>query len=223
MRSVVKSLLVWCAAFVAASPLAAEPMSALPATGKASVFMQVYGPVQPPYGFVRYCEARPDGCVSKGFIDVRFQPSAVELSELDEINRSVNSAIKPVTDAEAYGVSEYWTIPTDKGDCEDYALLKQEVLIRRGWPSSALLMTVVRDERGEGHAVLTARTSQGDYILDNKIDDLRLWNKTGYQFVMRQSYVDPRVWVSLDEEHEKAPQALAGVRGESSAARALEK
>ena len=59
-------------------------------------------------------------------------------------------------------------------------------------------MTVVRDEKGEGHAVLTARTVQGDYILDNKIEDVRLWNKTPYQFVMRQSYLNPKVWVALD-------------------------
>jgi predicted transglutaminase-like cysteine proteinase len=72
-------------------------------------------------------------------------------------------------------------------------------------------MTVVRDERGEGHAVLTVRTSQGDYILDNKIDELRLWNHTDYEFVMRQSYVDPRVWVSLSDDREKPPQSLAGV------------
>jgi predicted transglutaminase-like cysteine proteinase len=173
--------------------------------------MQIYGQVPAPYGFVRYCEARADGCIANGFHETRFQPSAVELSELDEINRSINAAIKPVTDLEAYGVSEYWTIPTDKGDCEDYALLKQQILISRGWPTSSLLMTVVRDERGEGHAVLTARTSQGDYILDNKIDELRLWNHTGYEFVMRQSYVDPRVWVSLSDDSQKPPHSLAGV------------
>ena len=35
-------------------------------------------------------------------------------------------------------------------------------------------MTVVRDEKGEGHAVLTARTVQGDFILDNKIDEVKV-------------------------------------------------
>ena len=59
-------------------------------------------------------------------------------------------------------------------------------------------MTVVRDERGDGHAVLTARTGQGDFILDNKVADIKSWHKTGYRFVMRQSFVDPRVWMSLD-------------------------
>ena len=44
----------------------------------------------------------------------------------------------------------------------------------RGWPASSLLMTVVRDEKGEGHAVLTARTVQGDFILDNKVDEVKV-------------------------------------------------
>ena len=60
-------------------------------------------------------------------------------------------------------------MPRTKGDCEDYALLKRHTLIRKGWPVGSLLLTVVRDEKGEGHAVLTARTKQGDFILDNKI------------------------------------------------------
>jgi len=90
--------------------------------------------------------------------------------------------------------------------------LKQKVLIGRGWPSASLLLTVVRDEKGEGHAVLTARTSQGDFILDNKSDDVRLWTRSSYQFVMRQSYLDPKVWVSLDPQDGASPASLAGVQ-----------
>ena len=108
----------------------------------------------------------------------RFDASAERLKELDEINRTVNHAIAPATDLEVYGVNEYWTLPKARGDCEDYALLKRHDLIGKGWPVSAMLMTVVRDEKGEGHAVLTARTVQGDYILDNKIEEVRVWNAT---------------------------------------------
>ncbi|HKZ97136.1 MAG TPA: transglutaminase-like cysteine peptidase [Hyphomicrobiaceae bacterium] len=174
--------------------------------------MRVFGPTQPPYGFVRFCDSTPEACTPQTLDESRFQPTPERLSELDEINRGINRAITPATDAEIYGVSEYWTLPSEKGDCEDYALLKQKLLEQRGWPSSALLMTVVRDEKGEGHAVLTARTAQGDFILDNKIDEVKLWNKSSYQFVSRQSYVDPRAWVSLDASDETAPAAIAGVR-----------
>jgi predicted transglutaminase-like cysteine proteinase len=78
---------------------------------------------------------------------------------------------------EIYGQAEYWTILTTKGDC-GLALLKRKRLMARGWPATALLMTVVRDEKGEGHAVLTARTLQGDFILDNKIDEVKVWHRT---------------------------------------------
>jgi predicted transglutaminase-like cysteine proteinase len=160
-------------------------------------FMRVHGSAAPPFGFVQFCERSPTECASHGSREPHFTIAASRLSELDEINRLVNARIAPATDMELYGVLEHWTIPTTSGDCEDYALLKRQILIKKGWPPGALLMTVVRDERGDGHAVLTARTSQGDYILDNKVPDIKLWHQTGYRFVMRQSYVDPRLWMSL--------------------------
>lgn len=176
-----------------------------------SAYMRVFGLTQPPYGFVNFCEANPKACSQGRAEEVRVAATPERLSDLDEVNRTVNRAIKPQTDLEIYGVTEYWTIPTDRGDCEDYALLKRKILMERGWPASALLITVVRDERGEGHAVLTARTANGDFILDNKVEDVRLWNRTSYAFVMRQSYLNPRVWVSLDPSDAASPAALAGV------------
>ena len=181
-----------------ATAAAAEPASTRAARmATPSPFMRVLGATPPPFGFVSFCERVPAECVAGGVNEPRFDATPQRLSELDEINRSINASIAPATDLELYGVAEYWTLPTDKGDCEDYALLKRQILMRRGWPASALLMTVVRDERGEGHAVLTARTQQGDYILDNKVADIRIWHQTGYRFVMRQSYVEPRLWMSL--------------------------
>lgn len=177
----------------------------------APVFMRVFGSAQPPHGFVRFCESNPAQCRVSTGTEIRFSATPELLSELDEVNRYVNRAIEPETDFELYGVSEYWTLPRRKGDCEDYALLKRAYLMKRGWPSSSLLLTVVRDEKGEGHAVLTARTMQGDYILDNKVEEVRLWSATPYAFVMRQSYLDPRVWVSLDPIASRVPSAIAGV------------
>ena len=209
-----KRLFMCIAVFAAiAGPAGAMPEIVPPESNtSSSPFMRVYGPAQPPYGFVRFCERNPDACRARHIEDIRFQPTPERLSELDEVNRWVNHAIAPATDMEIYGVSEFWTFPVDRGDCEDYALLKQKILIQRGWPKSSLLLTVVRDEKGEGHAVLTARTSQGDFVLDNKIDDVRLWNASGYYFLMRQSYLDPRVWVSLDVNDRTAPDAIAGVQ-----------
>ncbi len=114
------------------------------------------------------------------------------------VNRAVNAAIEPVSDLENYGVAEYWGYPDNgKGDCEDYVLLKRRQLIGLGFPREALLITVVRDLAGEGHAVLMLKTTSGDYILDNKVNSIRLWTQTGYHFVKRQAQENPNVWVSL--------------------------
>lgn len=198
--------------FALALPAAAQQVAIISPATRAPEFMRIYGSSQPPYGFVAFCERMPRECVVTSTEDARYQATPQSLSELDEVNRSVNHEIEPATDMEVYGVAEYWTLPTTRGDCEDYALLKRHRLIARGWPSGVLLMTVVRDEKNEGHAVLTARTTQGDFILDNKIDVVRLWNQTPYHYVMRQSYMDPKVWVSLDPNDAATPSALSGVQ-----------
>jgi predicted transglutaminase-like cysteine proteinase len=180
---------------------------------RATPAMRVYGPAPPPYGFVDFCQRSPAECASGPADERRFVASPDRIAELETINRVVNTSIEPLTDLELYGVEEYWTLPTTKGDCEDYALLKRHLLIKRGWPVSSLLITVVKDEKGEGHAILTARTTQGDLILDNKVPQVLVWHRTGYEFVMRQSYINPRVWMSLDaREGQPSLAAISGVR-----------
>lgn len=164
---------------------------------------RVYGMAVAPYGAVRLCEVAPAMCMSVGSSE-RLIDMDVWGSEVAALNVVINKAYKPRTDLDNVGMVEWWSLPV-KGaaDCEDYALAKRKALMERGWPSSALLMTVVRDEKGEGHAVLTARTVQGDFVLDNKSDTILAWNKTPYELVMRQTYTDPKVWVALE-----APSAM---------------
>lgn len=190
----------------------AQNFAALDTARPSPQFMRIYGSAQPPFGFVRFCDAYPLECSSPSSGDSRYSATPERLSELDSVNRAVNTDIEPATDLEIYGVTEHWTMPVSRGDCEDYALMKRRRLLTLGWPASALLITVVRDEKNEGHAVLTARTTQGDFILDNKVESVKLWNQTPYHFVMRQSYIDPRVWVSLDPTDPATPAAIAGVQ-----------
>jgi predicted transglutaminase-like cysteine proteinase len=135
--------------------------------------MRVYGVALPPYAFVEFCERMPVECRADLLPNARVVGTPEQMTELDRVNRKVNHDIAPATDLDLYGVPDYWTIPTTKGDCEDYALLKRQTLMRKGWPAGVLLMTVVYDEHHEGHAVLTVRTALGDYILDNKNDDFK--------------------------------------------------
>ncbi|WP_163609120.1 transglutaminase-like cysteine peptidase, partial [Klebsiella pneumoniae] len=93
----------------------------------------------------------------------------------------------------------YWTYPVDgKGDCEDLVLEKKRRLIALGVPREALLITVVRDLNGDGHAILTVVTDRGDYVLDNFSNEVKLWHETGYRFIKRQAQTDANQWVSLN-------------------------
>lgn len=205
---------------LAASPASAEPVKTASlnhnpsaAQDRGSVYLRVFGVTQPPYGFVDFCNRMPAECREGAPEEIRKAGNSDHLAELDRVNRKVNREIEPMSDKDLYGVTEYWTIPKNgKGDCEDYALLKRQILMRAGWPASALLITVVLDEKGEGHAVLTARTAAGDYVLDNKTDEMKLWHKTPYRFIMRQSYLNPRLWMTLDPKEASPSVPIAGMK-----------
>ncbi|MBU1174346.1 MAG: transglutaminase-like cysteine peptidase [Alphaproteobacteria bacterium] len=131
--------------------------------------------------------------------------SAVELTpdnwqQLIAINNRFNTGITPVTDAQLYNVAEFWTYPDRFGDCEDFALAKRRALIEIGWPQSTLLITVVRQKNGEGHAVLMVRSDRGDLILDNQDALIRLWTDTPYQYLKRQSQADAGKWVDIVDD-----------------------
>ena len=57
-------------------------------------------------------------------------------------------------------------------------------------------MTVVIDEKGEGHAVLMVRTDRGDFVLDNKTSAVLPWHQTGYVYIKREGQ-NGSAWVSL--------------------------
>jgi predicted transglutaminase-like cysteine proteinase len=119
---------------------------------------------------------------------------------LNKINREVNAAIEPISNLEHWGtIADHWDYPTDgKGDCKIYALQERKLLIEQGFPRQALLMTIVKDQNDEGHAVLTVVTSLGDFILDNMTNEIRPWEKTAYRFLKRQSQEDPNIWVAIE-------------------------
>jgi predicted transglutaminase-like cysteine proteinase len=137
------------------------------------------------------------------------EPTVVKLSPatwgmIRTINERVNSKVKPITDAEHWGVMDRWDLPDDGyGDCEDYQLLKRKLLAELGVPRRAMRMTVVLDEAGQGHAVLMARTDRGDYILDNKRQAVLAWSDTGYKYIKQEGAQGP-AWVALEQEKQAA-------------------
>jgi predicted transglutaminase-like cysteine proteinase len=168
-------------------------------------FIKSFGDTLPPIGYVTFCQEHQGDCRPGPRFADRIQLTAAKYRQIEEVNTAVNTEIAPVTDLELYGKAEVWTYPTTKGDCEDYVLLKRRILIERGFPESTLLITVVRDENNEGHAVLTVRTDAGDFVLDNKHRDIVRWADTPYTFIKRQSEKNPLVWISLLPS-ETAPQ-----------------
>ena len=136
-----------------------------------------------PIGWVEFCSDNPKECR-----DGATQPRDIVLTpdawrDLLKVNRWVNETVKPMTDKDHWGVVEKWSLPTDgHGDCEDYVLLKRKMLIDAGWPREALLVTVVRDKQGDGHAVLTVKTDKGEFILDNQNEDVLAWMRDRLPF-----------------------------------------
>jgi predicted transglutaminase-like cysteine proteinase len=153
-----------------------------------------------PIGWVEFCADNPGDCRG-GTTQARdIVMTQAAWKDLVRVNRWVNENVKPMTDMDHWGVIEKWSYPTDGyGDCEDYVLLKRKMLIDAGWPREALLITVVRDKKGEGHAVLTVKSDKGEFILDNQNEDIVAWTDTGYRFVKRQSQTDQNAWVSLGD------------------------
>jgi predicted transglutaminase-like cysteine proteinase len=196
---------VWALALLgalAASTTHAEPRHPRPAADSATLHVIAGEATSVPFGWADFCSrTESDGDCNVATLaaaDAVMDARAWGIAR--RINLTVNMTVEPVSDMENYGVVDYWTYPNNgKGDCEDYALQKRRELMKAGFPREALLMTVVRDQEGEGHAVLMLKTTSGDFVLDNKVNEIRRWTRTGYHFVKRQSQENPNVWVSLHE------------------------
>jgi predicted transglutaminase-like cysteine proteinase len=178
----------------AAASASAQVVAALPA--EAQPIANV-GEARPLPAWTEFCQTYASECA----VD-RAEPAQITLTPktwqaIVSVNRKVNATIKPMLDSDHWGVADRWDLPTDGyGDCEDFQLLKRKLLAEAGLPRRAMRMTVVIDEKNEGHAVLMIRTSQGDFTLDNKTDEVLPWSETGYVFVKRESQ-DAVAWVSL--------------------------
>lgn len=186
-----------------ASGLSATPVEAKERVAMFSNFaanMAVGVNTTVPLGYARFCADSPAECGAPHGHGGMVVLTDATYGQLLRVNEDVNRRIQPMTDIDHYGEIERWTYPTDGyGDCEDYVLLKRRTLIDLGWPADTLLVTVVRDRKGDGHAVLTVVTDRGDLVLDNQEEAVVLWHETGYRFVKRQSQENVDGWVSLGD------------------------
>jgi predicted transglutaminase-like cysteine proteinase len=184
--------------------IAALSLGLMGSAAHASDAATEYGKTLPPVGFVKFCVVNPADCkeLSPGRSSLRMTPDRWNL--LFQVNNYVNGKVAPVSDEDLYGEVEHWAYPTDAGDCEDYVLLKKRYLENLGFSAESLLITVVLDEKNEGHAVLTVTTKNGDFVLDNRRNDVKRWDGTGYKFLKRQSHSNPLQWVNLQKQTTKS-------------------
>jgi predicted transglutaminase-like cysteine proteinase len=200
MSTIAKAILKrGVAAAIVAVALLASPRGSN-ADERAPLFIALGDVTHAPIGWAEFCVEYDPECKTKPSMPRDVVLSAQAWKDLQRVNLWVNTNVKPMTDMDHWGVVERWNYPDDGyGDCEDYVLQKRKMLMQEGWPREALLITVVRDKNGDGHAVLTVKTDKGEFILDNQIDNIVLWSDTGYRFVKRQSQSDPNVWISLGD------------------------
>ncbi|MEA1831027.1 transglutaminase-like cysteine peptidase [Methylobacterium durans] len=193
-RRGLRSALAGLALAALAAPVGAQTYAALPAVPSAAT---VSGEARPISAWVTFCQSYAAECA----VD-RSEPATITLTPaiwntVISVNRRVNKAVRAMTDMDHLNVPDRWDMAEDGiGDCEDFQLLKRHMLAEAGLPRRAMRMTVVIDEKGEGHAVLTLITDRGDFILDNKTNAVLPWRQTGYAFIKRESQ-DAVAWVSI--------------------------
>jgi predicted transglutaminase-like cysteine proteinase len=173
-------------------------------------FAPIGAPTSTPLGWADFCHRYVGECNANPDLVPPLRLNKTAWTDLEAVNEDVNVAIVPLSDLDHWGVVDQWDYPTDgKGDCEDYALLKRKLLISKGYSQNILLLTVVRDHGGEGHAVLTVTTDHGDFVLDNQSDAILAFDQTGYRFVKRQSPQNPNIWLAVGESA-PSPMTTAG-------------
>ncbi len=196
LKTAMLAALTLCAGFIGSAQ--AQTVAALPvALPSASAGLTPGAEARPILAWTEFCRSYPAECAFDRNEPARITLTPAIWNTIVSVNRRVNRQIRPVTDQDHWGRPDRWDLAEDgSGDCEDFQLLKRRQLAEAGLPRRAMRMTVVIDEKGEGHAVLTLITDRGDYVLDNKTSAITAWHETGYVFIKREGQ-DALAWVSL--------------------------
>lgn len=127
--------------------------------------------------------------------------SSRDLRAIEAVNRDVNWRIRPVSDAEGFGASDYWTLPLANGergvgDCEDFVLQKRSELRKAGYPLSMMSIALVDVPAQQTHAVLLLNTDKGVLVLDNLDSRVRRLYKTSYRIISHEDFGSPLHWLA---------------------------
>lgn len=155
-------------------------------------------PTLPPMAYFQFCLRYGGECKQQRMI---FRGGPLRMTDerwadLREINDTVNESIAPQRNLLGLA-GEEWLINPGRGDCNDYAVSKRHLLLKRGWPARALLLSEVKMPSGEHHLVLVVRSDKGDLVLDNMTRVVKTWNKVPYKWVRMQSAANPNIWSTV--------------------------
>ena len=122
------------------------------------------------------CQAgNPCSALAQKLIDLSLEGAGRNgRTRVGVINRAVDLAISPASDAKKWGVQDHWSDPLEtlhdrSGDCEDYAFVKYAALLATGFSKDAVKIVVLRNRwPNEEHAVVAVRVDHQWLILDNR-------------------------------------------------------
>jgi predicted transglutaminase-like cysteine proteinase len=101
-----------------------------------------------------------------------------ELDRVEAVNRYVNQRVRFVDDSRQYGREDFWsaagdTLARGRGDCEDYAIAKLQMLRAAGFSDRDLYLVIAKDlVRRSDHALLVVRAGGRMVVLDNGTDTI---------------------------------------------------
>ena len=96
----------------------------------------------------------------------------------DLVNRFVNNRVTFVDDSRQFGRADIWltaseTLRRRRGDCEDYAIAKMQLLHEAGIAERDMYLVIAKDlVRRSDHAILVVRAGERMLMLDNGSDEL---------------------------------------------------
>mgnify|MGYP001296042013 CR=1 FL=1 len=179
-----------------AAPARAAPWGSLDAQATGRL-------VAGPPGWLNWCMADPARCRPRPGA-VRVAATGKLLDLLARVQTDVNRSM--VARAEPPG-RDLWQLGKTVGDCEDFALAKQERLRAAGLPPGALRIATARLPHGELHAVLTVETDHGTLVLDNLAAAVVPVSALRYEWLRVQSTDANLRWSELRSLSATAPAA----------------
>lgn len=126
----------------------------------------------------RWKQAEQAGLVGSAQRYARSLRTMTPLQRLEAVNRYVNRRVRYVEDSQQFGRPDVWasassTLSRGRGDCEDYAIAKMQMLRSAGLSERDLYLVIVRDlVRRADHAVLVARAEGRMLLLDDGTDEV---------------------------------------------------